>query len=347
MRAILGILGISSRSIPGPSALARYPMILVGALLVMATLYGCTGEFTSLSDEDSGSSNSGSETDDGDSADQGATRNVGLASETVLVGSYNIQVFGQSKLQNESVMNLLAEIGYRFDVMAIQEIRSANQDVMPRFVDRINARGARFDFVIGPRLGRTVSKEQYAYIYDSDRLEVIGTPFTVPDPKDLLHREPFVARFRVRTSNPQEAFTFALINIHTDPDEVDLEVDVLDNVYKYVQEQLPEEDDFLLLGDLNASPKKFGEMGTIPGLTYVVSNEPTNTRGTKTYDNILFDGRATTEFTGRGGVFRIDREYGLNLEQALLVSDHFPVWSEFSSYESTQRRVAENPRETR
>jgi hypothetical protein len=39
------------------------------------------------------------------------------------------------------------------------------------------------------------------------------------------------------------------------------------------------------------------------------------------------------EFTGRAGVFDFGREYGLTDQQALLISDHFPVWAEFSVFE--------------
>ena len=60
----------------------------------------------------------------------------------------------------------------------------------------------------------------------------------------------------------------------------------------------------------------------------------TNTRRTKSYDNILLDARNTTEYTGRSGVFDLMAEFGLTTEQALEVSDHMPVWAEFSVFES-------------
>ena len=60
---------------------------------------------------------------------------------------------------------------------------------------------------------------------------------------------------------------------------------------------------------------------------------PTNTRGNAQYDNLLFHSQATTEFTGRGGVYDFMRVVNLTLDQALKVSDHLPVWAEFSVYE--------------
>ena len=88
------------------------------------------------------------------------------------MASFNIQVFGISKLGKPRVMNLLTDVVRRFDVVAIQEIRAQSNDILPRFVDQLNANGRHYDFVIGPRLGRTSSTEQYAFIYDTASIEV-------------------------------------------------------------------------------------------------------------------------------------------------------------------------------
>jgi deoxyribonuclease-1-like protein len=265
--------------------------------------------------------------------------------DSLRIATFNIQVFGQSKLGKPHVMEILAETVRRFDVVAIQEIRSMEQDVMPRFVELINRNGARYDFVIGPRLGRTSSKEQYAFVFDTTRVGVDPQSiYTMADPQDFLHREPLAARFFAVGVPPEEAFTFTLLNIHTDPDETDQELDALDDAFRIAQTQ--GEDDVILLGDLNVDERKFGELGQLPGITWVISGEPTNTRGNKTYDNIVFDSRFTVEYTGASGVFNFQSEFGLTLDQALDVSDHFPVWAEFSMYENRSGRpLAARPEE--
>jgi len=255
---------------------------------------------------------------------------VGAAGDSITIASFNIQVFGQSKLNKPRVMDILVQTVRQFDVVAIQEVRSSRQDVLPRFVELINADGAQYDFAIGERLGRTSSKEQYAFVFNTATIEIDrSTIYTVGDPDDLLHREPTVASFRVRGPPTDEAFTFTLVNIHTDPDEVDMEVDVLDNVIQAVRDDGRGEDDIILLGDLNADEKSFGELGQLADIYWVIAGVPTNTRGTKTYDNLLFFAHATTEFDGRGGVFNFQEKFGLTREAALEVSDHFPVWGEF------------------
>ncbi|MBS0208131.1 MAG: endonuclease/exonuclease/phosphatase family protein [Planctomycetes bacterium] len=255
--------------------------------------------------------------------------------DTITIASFNIQVFGESKLAKPAVMDTLAKVARRFDVIAIQEVRSKEDDVIPRFLQQINATGAAYDAVVGPRLGRTNSKEQYAVIYNTARIELTtGSVYTVPDPNDRIQREPMVANFRVRGPPAAQAFTFSLVDIHTTPDDVNNELDALADVYVGVQRNGSGEDDIILLGDLNADEYHLGRLGTLPNITHVITGRPTNTRQNQQYDNMLFDGVATREYQGQAGVLNLMQEYNLTFNDALAVSDHFPIWAVFSAYEA-------------
>lgn len=70
----------------------------------------------------------------------------GSQSDTIKIASFNIQVFGTSKLKKPKVMDVLAKVVRRFDVVAIQEIRSTDDSVMPKFIQLINADGSHYDF---------------------------------------------------------------------------------------------------------------------------------------------------------------------------------------------------------
>jgi endonuclease/exonuclease/phosphatase family metal-dependent hydrolase len=259
------------------------------------------------------------------------------AARPLAIASYNIQVFGTSKMAKPEVVAILADVVRRHDLVAIQEIRSKDETVLPQFVAKVNSAGRRYDYVIGPRLGRTTSKEQYAFVFDTDRLELVpGSAYTVPDPQDLLHREPLVASFRARGLLPEQAFSFTLINIHTDPDEVDTEVDALADVYQAVRQASPE-DDVILLGDLNADAAHLGRLAQVPGIAWIINGQPTNTRGTASYDNILFAPQATAEYAGYAGVLDVAADYRLTPEQALAVSDHLPVWAAFQPAEAPRQ----------
>jgi hypothetical protein len=137
-----------------------------------------------------------------------------------------------------------------------------------------------------------------------------------------------------------------LVNIHTDPDEAKEECDTLADVYRAVRQSSGGEDDIIILGDLNADDRHLGRLGQIPGVKPVVRGVFTNTRQDQLYDNIVLHQPSTAEFTGRWGVFDLERSTNppLTREQALQVSDHLPIWAEFSAYESAAPgRVATRP----
>jgi len=76
---------------------------------------------------------------------------VERSGDAIRIASFNIQVFGDSKSNKPQVMNRLAEICREFDIVAIQEIRSKNQDLLPNFVELVNESGRKYDYVIGER----------------------------------------------------------------------------------------------------------------------------------------------------------------------------------------------------
>ena len=284
-------------------------------------------------------------------AQPSADENGSLAArltDRISIAAFNMQVFGDSKSKKTHVMEILARIVRQYDIVAVQEIRSKNQDILPNFIDRINASGRYYEYVIGERLGRSSSKEQYAFIFDAETIEIDRNQlYTINDPDDLLHREPLVGWFRVRGPPADQAFTFSLVNIHTDPDEAGQELNALDDVFLAVRNDGRGEDDVIVLGDLNADYRHLGELGELPEIACAIMGHETNTRKTQSYDNIIFDAKATTEFTGRSGVDDFMRAYNLSQQEALEVSDHMPVWAEFTIYEGGRLgTVASQPKDS-
>ncbi len=262
----------------------------------------------------------------------------------ISIGSFNIQIFGVDKMSEPNVMGYLVDIAQKFDILAIQEVRATDETIIPRFVQMINQAGLHYNFVIGPRQGRTTSTEQYAFIYNEQKIERLDRGMIVPHPNKLLHRDPLCTTFRCLTSDPRSGFTFTLMNIHTDPDDVAIEVDALADVFQLAHQSFPYEDDFILLGDFNASPRQFGRLAQVPNLFAAIPPDmTTNTARTKCYDNIVFDRLATSEFQGKYGVFDLASFYQLKPEQARLISDHQPVWGLFSVYERSQPALAAQP----
>ncbi|WP_292464540.1 endonuclease/exonuclease/phosphatase family protein [Methanolobus sp.] len=253
---------------------------------------------------------------------------VETALETIRVGAFNVQVFGVTKASKPDVMTVLADIIRTYDVIAIQEIRDSSQTALPALVNLVNSDGSQYDYVVSERLGRTSSKEQYAYIYNTHTVSISNAhTYPEPDGTDPFHRQPYIASIEALQGN----YDAVLMVIHTDPDEATEEINALGDVLAYAQSQNPDEGDFIIMGDLNADGSYFDEDGTsdLDAYYWVIDDsQDTTTKSTDyTYDRIILTD--TSDLHREYGVHRYDLVYNLTQEQTVAVSDHYPVFAEF------------------
>ncbi len=124
-------------------------------------------------------------------------------------------------------------------------------------------------------------------------------------------------------------FDVTLIVIHTDPDEATEEINALVDVVKYTQRTYPDEQDFIVMGDLNADGSYFNEesasaMNSSDYYWCINNSLDTTTRSTNyTYDRIIITNQTVPDFCGESGVFRYDIKYGLTAAETTAVSDHY------------------------
>ena len=176
-------------------------------------------------------------------------------------------------------------------------------------------------------------------MFDTERIEVDrGSVYTVPDLEDSLHREPLVARFRVRgpPGTPAEsAFTFSLVNIHTDPDETATELPALADVFQAVQRDGSGEDDVILLGDLNADERHLGRLASLPGSTQAICrNEDQHAAGHMgTTTSFLRPGHGRVH-RAVGSAAQFDRRIWPVAQGVLDILYDLPVWAEFSTMDA-------------
>lgn len=250
----------------------------------------------------------------------------------IKLATFNLQVFGTSKASKPEVMAVLSKIVRNYDVIAVQEIRDASETALPALRNAVNSiENSQYEYVVSDRLGRTTSKEQYAYIFNTQTIQVMGTPYVYPDSNDIFQREPYVAEFKAKNGN----FDFVLITIHTDPDTANQEINDLPKVVEDAKSKYQGEGDFIILGDLNADCDYFKESSQSPlrtnGYYWIINNSvDTTTKSTDcTYDRIIITTPALTDYTGNSGVFRFDTAYKLTFESTIAVSDHYPVFASF------------------
>lgn len=148
------------------------------------------------------------------------------------VAAFNIQVFGVTKMSKPEVVNVLVKTVSRYDLVLIQEIRDSGGSTIVNFMQQLNDySGNKYSYIIGTRLGRSSSKEQYAYIYNKNNLRVLDS-FDYNDVGDIFEREPFVALFEFLPTGD----IFFTIGLHAKPADVVNELNQLDNVYNYAED---------------------------------------------------------------------------------------------------------------
>jgi deoxyribonuclease-1-like protein len=254
--------------------------------------------------------------------------------KTIRVATFNTNPLDERKMAQADVVSQLAKLMRQFDVVALQDVQCRDQGVLVTFLGQVNAEGAHYGYVIPPSVGRDPTEQYLAFLYDQATILVDPTTvYSVVDPGRQFRRAPLVASFRTRGPPPNEAFTFTLINVHTDANRAAEELDVLGEVYRAVRNDGRNEDDIILLGDFGIVDRRFGPLGRLPHVTPAVPLESAAAGGLRLADNVLFDRQATVEFTSQAGVTDLMRQFSRSAPQAAELSTHLPVWAEFSVYE--------------
>uniref|UniRef100_A0A8C4HYX3 Deoxyribonuclease-1-like 1 n=1 Tax=Dicentrarchus labrax TaxID=13489 RepID=A0A8C4HYX3_DICLA len=223
--------------------------------------------------------------------------------------AFNLHHFGDSKSKKSDVMQTLTRIIARCDVCLLQEVRDSKEKALPQLLDSLNRTGAV-----------TVTGE---YQYPDD----------LPGDVDAFSREPFVVRFKAPKTVIKE---FVLIPQHTTPTNTTKELDALYDVLQRVRKMWKTEN-VMLLGDFNADcgylakkNRKHVRLITERNLYWLIPDKTDTTVRAATscaYDRIVVHGesfdRAIVPSSAKP--FNFQMEYQLTEEQALEVSDHYPV----------------------
>lgn len=255
---------------------------------------------------------------------------------TIRVATFNAHPLDPVKLAKSNVVDALVSILVQFDLVALQGIQSDRDDIMPFLVESLGRSGRRFDYLIGPRTGPELSAQQFAFLFDSTKIETDRYQlYTVDDPEKLMTYDPLVAWFRCKDVSTEDAFTFSMINLRINSQAAIAEQNYLPNLIHAVVHDGRQEDDVLVAGDFA------GNVGQISGLQQqsirmAVRDTPNDTVGTAALSSILFSAQGTVEYTGKSGTFDFLRKYNLPIEQATAISHQLPVWAEFLATEGAE-----------
>jgi len=263
-------------------------------------------------------------------------QNQTAETKTAKIAAFNIQIFGKTKSDKTDVMTVLTKIVREFDVVLIQEIRDASEQTIPNFIEKINQiEGATYSFIQSPRLGRTTSKEAYAYLYNTETVQFIqGSDYVYTDTNDVFEREPYIASFKIGN------FDFVLAGIHIKPEDAYNEIGNLTSVVSSIQTAKPKEKDIIIMGDFNADGSYFNEDDTsnlfkASEYNWIITNDiDTTVKTDYTYDRIVvLDTTLNHEYdAGTAQAFYFDQAYGLTNQTFVeKISDHYPIFAQYKT----------------
>ena len=257
------------------------------------------------------------------------------------VASFNIKVFGDTKMSNSTVVDELVDLFQSYDLVAVQEIKDIDEEVPFLFLDELNGVDGQDDvlnqtlpwkMVLSERSGLQEddknSQEQYAYYYKPTVFRPIDNGTLYDDSvNDSFQREPFLASFMLLDTNGNDTGTdMVFVNIHTKPTLAVEEMSALGDVHAWGQTNYSDDDDYVILGDFNGdcSYASYNELVDLSiateNYTWLIPDDADTTVGNSrcAYDRIVASSDLDGRLTGNWG---IDERINSGA-----VSDHKPVW---------------------
>lgn len=243
----------------------------------------------------------------------------GNGQSNLKIGAFNVQIFGQAFMENPDRVFYLREIIKRYDIILIQEIRDASGEAILQLLAPLTD----YSLNISERLGRTSSKEQYAFIYKKNKIS-ISSCLQYNDPNDAFEREPYTCQFLDAKTQRR----FNLMALHTKPDDAKNELIEAELVYNLMNQSL---DHFtILMGDLNAdcsylSDSDFNDLIFSLYHWLIPKNADTTTSASDcAYDNFVLDSSLINSISNPS-VFDFKSHFGISEDLTLDISDHYPI----------------------
>ncbi|XP_032745607.1 deoxyribonuclease-1-like 1 isoform X1 [Rattus rattus] len=217
--------------------------------------------------------------------------------------AFNAHRLTLTKVIKESVMDTLVQILARCDIMVLQEVVDSSQNTVLFLLQNLQR---------------------------SDKTQVLNF-YQYNDTEDIFAREPFVAQFTL----PSKILpSVVLVPLHTTPKDVEKELNALYDVFLDVSQRWQNEN-VILLGDFNADCASLAKkrlnsllLRTKAGFHWVIPDgEDTTVRASTncTYDRIVMHGQGCQKLLKAAATFDFPRRFQLTEEEALRISDHYPV----------------------
>lgn len=248
-------------------------------------------------------------------------------SQTKLL-SWNLENFGKSK--SEETINYIANSLRDYDLIAIQEVVAGygGAQAVARLTDELNRKGTKWDYVISdPTSSSAYKTERYAFIWKTNKLKKIGRAWLEKKYHLEIDREPYFCTFQ--SENKQ----FTVANFHAITKNRQPETEI--KYFKFLPEEYPTLN-LIFVGDFNCPQshtvfnhlKKMGYQSILVNQKTSLKKECKNDKCLASeFDNMYFKTSKIT--TINSGVIPFYQSFN-SLQEARIISDHIPIWLEFS-----------------
>jgi len=259
--------------------------------------------------------------------------------------TFNLCIFGASKYNKTIVKDYIVKILTRYDIMTVQEIRESSGASFPKLVADMNSENDIYDFHVGARQGRSVSKEQYGFIWNRNMFKLIDA-YDYEDAEEAFERPPTVIAVERVGENAKRYPTrrFIVISVHIKPEvgATDMvtedEIEKLKIVYEEAKERFPDISNVIIAGDMNADAGYVKDPEALalykdPLSKFLIdfdadtTSKPTDAA----YDHIILYGDSIQMNYESAQVFDFQKEFDTDNifyeEEPItyMISDHFPV----------------------
>ncbi len=246
----------------------------------------------------------------------------------VTIISWNLKDFGNSKGYTE--LEFIAKTLKDYDIIAIQEVVSGDggAQTIAKLHYKLNQTGFKWDYSISdPTSSSAYKSERYAFFWKTSKATKVGNSWLEKKYHLEIDREPFFTTFRA------EGKDFTLVNFHSITKSMQPETEV--KYFKYLPEEYPNLN-LIFCGDFNL-PESHSVFGPLKSKGYkpVLIGQKTSLKTTciegdclaSEFDNIFYNAAKVKSI--KSGVILFYKDVK-TFEEARLISDHVPVYFEFS-----------------
>jgi endonuclease/exonuclease/phosphatase family metal-dependent hydrolase len=241
--------------------------------------------------------------------------------------SWNIANFGQSK--SDKTIHYIANYLKGYDIIAVQVVAGyGGVQAVARLSDELNRTGSKWDYIISdPTSSSPYKTERYAFIWKTNKLKQIGKAWLEKKYHSEIEREPYLGTFQYQDKQ------FTVVNFHAITKQTKPETEI--KYFKFFPGEYPTLN-LIFAGDFNCPQshtvfiplRKMGYQSILVGQkTSLKQKYKNNNYLASEYDNMYY--KTSKIKSINKGVLSFYKDFN-TLKEARKVSDHIPIWFEFS-----------------